>query len=183
VSARAELAPDAAMVLGIAATAMPFARTRQEEAERWLRVLRLHGDVGATLQALGVSEGALQVSGDMDRERSAGFGGGERHEGTAGERPASADAGDGESADAGDGESADAGERAASDGGKRDVVARVSERAAERAAGRGAAGVTTTDVLVAVMEVYGANFDAVLRAHGTDRDEVLERLGGEATSS
>src|ERR1019366_7136527 len=45
------LAPDAAMVLGIASTAMPFARTREEEAERWLRVLRLHGEVGIALQA------------------------------------------------------------------------------------------------------------------------------------
>ena len=34
------------MVLGIASTAMPFALTADEEAEHWLRVLRLHGDVG-----------------------------------------------------------------------------------------------------------------------------------------
>ena len=27
------------------------------------------------------------------------------------------------------------------------------------------------------MHVYGEAFDRVLRAHGTDRDEVLERLG------
>jgi hypothetical protein len=27
------------------------------------------------------------------------------------------------------------------------------------------------------MEVYGADFDHVLRVHGTDRDEVLGRLG------
>ena len=47
------------MVLGIASTAMPFARTADEEAERWLRVLRLHGEVGAALQALGVSEDSL----------------------------------------------------------------------------------------------------------------------------
>ena len=50
------LAPDAAIALGIASTAMPFARTPEEEVERWLRVLRLHGQVGITLQALGVSE-------------------------------------------------------------------------------------------------------------------------------
>src|SRR5271156_2921548 len=50
------LAPDAAMVLGIAATALPFARTPEDEAERWLRLLRLHGEVGTALQALGVSE-------------------------------------------------------------------------------------------------------------------------------
>jgi hypothetical protein len=28
--------------------------------------------------------------------------------------------------------------------------------------------------------VYGEDFDRVLRVHGTDRDEVLERLGLEA---
>jgi hypothetical protein len=39
-------------------------------------------------------------------------------------------------------------------------------------------GVGTSEVLLAVMEVYGEDFDRVLRAHGTDRDEVLERLGG-----
>ena len=58
-SAVPTLAPDAALVLGIAATAIPFARTPDEEAERWLRLLRLHGEVGVALQALGVSEGSL----------------------------------------------------------------------------------------------------------------------------
>jgi hypothetical protein len=52
-------APDAALVLGIAATAIPFARTPEDEAERWLRLLRLHGEVGAVLQGLGVSEASL----------------------------------------------------------------------------------------------------------------------------
>ena len=58
VNAGPALAPDAAIVLGIASTAMPFARTPGDAAERWLRVLRLHGEVGAALQALGVSEGS-----------------------------------------------------------------------------------------------------------------------------
>ena len=55
-SARPLLAPDAAIALGIASTAMPFARTPDDEVERWLRVLRLHGQVGIALQAIGVSE-------------------------------------------------------------------------------------------------------------------------------
>jgi hypothetical protein len=64
------LAPDAAMVLGIAATAIPFARTPEDEAERWLRILRLHGEVGAALQALGVSEDSLRARREeVDGER------------------------------------------------------------------------------------------------------------------
>jgi hypothetical protein len=125
------------MVLGIASTAMPFARTPEDEAERWLRVLRLHGEVGIALQALGVSEGSLQVQEEgTDRAHTA---------------PASVD--------------------------DRDVVAQVTEDAGHIASRRGANGVATTDVLMAVMHFYGADFDRVLRAHGTDRDEVIERLG------
>jgi len=52
---------DAAIVLGLAATAMPFAFSVQDEAERWLRVLRLYGKVGCALQALGVPEGPLDT--------------------------------------------------------------------------------------------------------------------------
>jgi hypothetical protein len=134
VNAEAALAPDAAMVLGIAATAMPFARTPEAEAERWLRVLRLYGEVGTALQALGVSEGSLQTaSEDIDRERTA-------HAGNADDR---------------------------------DVVAQVTEDSVHIASRRGATGVTTTDVLMAVMHIYGADFDRVLQAHGTDGAELL----------
>jgi hypothetical protein len=133
------LAPDAAMVLGIASTAMPFARTPEAEAERWLRVLRMHGEAGIALQALGVSEGSLQAQG----------------EGVARERAGSARVDD------------------------RDVVARVTEDAVQLAGRRGATRVATTDVLMAVMHVYGADFDCVLQAHGTDRDEVIERLSAQ----
>jgi ATP-dependent Clp protease ATP-binding subunit ClpA len=137
VNAEAALAPDAAMVLGIAATAMPFARTPEAEAERWLRVLRLHGDAGVALQALGVSEGSLNAHGeDTDRERAA-------HAGSADDR---------------------------------DVVAQVTENAVHIASRREATGVTTTDVLMAVMHVYGADFDRVLQTHGTDREELLAQL-------
>jgi hypothetical protein len=133
VSPGSALAPDAAIVLGIASTAMPFARTPEAEAERWLRILRQHGAVGVALQALGVSEGPLGGSPDRDRT------------------PAGVE--------------------------DRDVVAQVTARAVHLAALRGAARVATTDVLLAVMDVYGESFDRVLLAHGTDRDEVVARLG------
>lgn len=135
------LAPDAAMALGIAATAIPFARTPEDQAERWLRVLRLHGEVGSALQALGVSEKPL----------------GAPHE-----------------------EGAEGGRKAvATNRQRRDVVALVGEYAACIADERGETGVGTTDVLLAVMQVYGTVFERTLRAHGTDADEVLERLGVE----
>jgi hypothetical protein len=134
VNAGPALAPDAAIVLGIASTAVPFASTPEDAAERWLRVLRLHGQAGAALQALGVSEGPLR--GPYEREAAA---------------PARGD--------------------------DRDAVARVLEHAVRCARRRGAGGVATPDLLLAVMEVYGADFDRVLRVHGTDREEVIERLG------
>ena len=135
-------APDAAMVLGIAATAIPFARTPEDEAERWLRLLRLHGEVGSVLQSLGVSEEPISlhpVNGHDDPAASAAGGAG-----AGGER--------------------------------RDVIALVGEGAARIAAERGAAGVATTDLLIAVLQVYGPVFEHALRAHGTDTEEVLERL-------
>ena len=57
-----KLSQDAAIVLGLAATAMDFAHSREDEAERWLRVLRMHGRVGEALQALGVSEAPLMTA-------------------------------------------------------------------------------------------------------------------------
>jgi hypothetical protein len=133
---RPVLAPDAELVLGIAATAIPFARTSDAEAERWLRVLRLHGEVGVALQGLGVSE--VPLAPDVGREH---------------EHPGHPHAGD------------------------RDAVAHVTEQATRIASRRGATGVATTDLLMAVMQVYGEDFERVLWTHGTDRDEVLERLG------
>jgi hypothetical protein len=55
------LSQDAALVIALAGTAMPFAHSREDEAERWLRTLRLHGQVGSTLQALGVGEAPLMT--------------------------------------------------------------------------------------------------------------------------
>jgi hypothetical protein len=125
------LAPDAAMVLGIASTAMPFARTREEEAERWLRLLRLHGEVGIALQGLGVSEVPLpHESPNLEADLA-----------------------------------------------RADAVSAVTERLAQIVDEREVHSVGTTEVLMAVMHVYGEDFDRVLRAHGTDPEEVLERLG------
>jgi hypothetical protein len=137
VSARPLLAPDAAIALGIASTAMPFARTPDDEVERWLRVLRLHGQVGIALQAIGVSEVPL-TGADEGSEHGAAT-------------PAGADHGD--------------------------AVARVTEHAVRIAEERDRRALTTTDILLAVMHVYGEDFDRVLQEHGTDREEVLERLG------
>jgi hypothetical protein len=56
------LSQDAALVVALAGTAMPFAHSAEDEAERWLRALRLHGQVGAALQAIGVGESPLMTS-------------------------------------------------------------------------------------------------------------------------
>jgi hypothetical protein len=146
VSAAPTFAPDAALVLGIAATAIPFARTPEDQAERWLRLLRLHGEVGVALQSLGVSEGSLD------------------------KRPAPREpAYPGAGAGASDRPGAGASEQG-------DVIAIVSDRAVHTAVERGASGVGTTELLIALLEVYGEVFERTLRAHGTDADEVLERL-------
>jgi hypothetical protein len=137
------LAPDAAIVLGIAATAMPFARTPEDELERWLRLLRLHGEVGTALQALGLSEGPLPEPGERSVARR----------------------------------------QAPADSSPRDAVALVTEQAVSVAGERGAHALTTADLLLAVMRVYGDDFDRALRAHGTDRDEVLAELGSRRAAS
>ena len=55
------LSQEAAIVLALAETTIPFAVSPEDEAERWVRVLRLHGNVGAALKALGVSEAPLST--------------------------------------------------------------------------------------------------------------------------
>ena len=57
----AGLSQDAAIVLALADTAIPFAVSPEDEAERWVRLLRLHGQVGSALQALGVGEAPLST--------------------------------------------------------------------------------------------------------------------------
>jgi hypothetical protein len=116
------------MVLAIASTAMPFARSPEDQAERWLRVLRLHGEVGIALQELGVSEDSNGHSNGSVQPVEG------------------------------------------------DVLAEVTEHAVGIAARRGG-GVTTVELLLAVMGVYGEHFGRVLEAHGTDCQELLDRLG------
>jgi len=55
---------DAAIVLALASTTLPSAFSALDEAERWLRTLRLHGRVGAALEALGVAPAALETMAD-----------------------------------------------------------------------------------------------------------------------
>jgi len=54
-----ELSQDAALVAALAGTAMSFSHTAEDQAERWLRALRLHGRVGSAMQGLGVGEAPL----------------------------------------------------------------------------------------------------------------------------
>lgn len=131
----ATLSRDAAMVLGLAGTALPFARTQEDEVERWLRVLRLHGDVATSLQSVGIGEAALQRP----------------------HKPVSSPGLGREPSDT-------------------DAVDVVTERAGRIATDHGAASISTTDVLRAVMDVYRDEFDRVLESYGTDRAELLERL-------
>src|SRR3954463_11711308 len=53
------LSQDAAIVLALAETAIPFAVSVEDEAERRVRLLRLHGQVGLALQSLGGAEAPL----------------------------------------------------------------------------------------------------------------------------
>ena len=61
------LSQDAALVVALAGTAMPFAHSAEDEAERWLRALRLHGQVGSALQALGVGEAPLMTGSEPEQ--------------------------------------------------------------------------------------------------------------------
>ena len=60
---RTPLSQDAALVIALVGTAIPFAHSAEDEAERWLRAMRLQGDVGTLMQALGVGEAPL-ITGD-----------------------------------------------------------------------------------------------------------------------
>jgi hypothetical protein len=129
------LSQDAALVVALVGTAIPFAHSAEDEAERWLRAMRLHGQVGSTLQALGVGESPLMNGGEHDQPE----GHGTPPLGT-------------------------------------EVLEQVTDRAAEVATERGAENVGTTDILFAVLDLYGELFERALYLRGTSRDELVERL-------
>jgi len=54
------LSREVTIALELADTTVPYARSRQGEAERWLRILRRLERTGAALGALGVSDGPLE---------------------------------------------------------------------------------------------------------------------------
>jgi hypothetical protein len=127
--------------VALAGTAIPFAHSAEDEAERWLRAMRLHGQVGSTLQALGVGESPLMTGSEHDHSGG---------HGTPNLGP--------------------------------DVLDDVTRRATEFAQARNADNVGTTDILFAVLDVYGRLFDRALYMRGTSRDELVERLTAAASS-
>ena len=66
------LSQDAALVVTLAGTAMAFSHSAEDQAERWLRALRLHGQVGSALQALGVGEAPLMTGSETDHSEGHG---------------------------------------------------------------------------------------------------------------
>lgn len=64
------LSQDAAIVLGLAGTSLPYTRDEHDASERWVRILRLHGVVGVAMQALGVGEAPLETPADAPPVRA-----------------------------------------------------------------------------------------------------------------
>jgi len=127
------LSPDAAIVIGLAATALPFAESAADELRRWVRILSLQGEAGRALQRVGVT--------DVDVELPA--------------------------AECADAIGPDA---------HADALTRITHAATAIAADREAGNVSTVDLLLAVMMVYGDAFDRELRAHGTSATALIECL-------
>jgi ATP-dependent Clp protease ATP-binding subunit ClpA len=63
-----------------------------------------------------------------------------------------------------------------------DGIEQVCEKAWEIAHQHGGGLITTGHLLLAVMSLYGAEFDRVLQAHGCDREELAQRLGASFVS-
>jgi anti-sigma B factor antagonist len=121
----------AGLVLGLASTAMPFAGSLDEQAERWLRLLRCHGTAVLVLASLGITERPLERG------------------------PATTNVPSDHSDEAAE---------------------RVAEQALREAEERGARKVNTTDVLSAVLSVYGEAFERALQRHGCAGWQLRELL-------
>jgi anti-sigma B factor antagonist len=137
-SAQPALCPDAAIVFGLAATALPFAESTTDELRRWIRILSIHGEAGRALQRVGLTDAGMDFS--------------ETHTGN----PTGSSTGPEARADS---------------------VTRVTRAATAIATDREATTVSTVDLLLAVMMVYGDAFDRELRSHGTSSTELIECLG------
>ena len=125
---------DAAVVVGLAAAALPFAESAADELRRWIRILSIQGEAGRALQRVGLTDGAAELP-----VAPAGYPvGPESHA---------------------------------------DSVTRVTRAATAIATDREAGTVSTVDLLLAVMLVYGDAFDQELRVHGTSSIELIECLG------
>lgn len=137
-SRRPALSTDAAMAIGLASTALPFAESPLAEAERWLRILGRHGDAGRALCGSELSDASRSEPSSVVDPAPIGL--------------VKRDI--------------------------RDVIERVIARAALGASRRRESKIGTGDLLLAVMEEYGPDFDRVLRANGVDKAAVIERVGG-----
>jgi hypothetical protein len=81
VARKPELSEDAVTVLALAGTAVDFAGSAEQEVERWLRTLRLYGEAGIVLQAMGVREEPIEERGTAPGAPAAAGGDGESAEG------------------------------------------------------------------------------------------------------
>ncbi len=133
--AQTPLCPDAEIVMGLAATALPFAESLADELRRWVRILSAHGEAGRALQRVGLTDTAIELP---VPDGGVGAGGLRAHA---------------------------------------DSVTRVGALAGALAADREAVTISTVDLLLAVMMVYGDAFDHELDARGTSSIELIECLG------
>jgi anti-sigma B factor antagonist len=129
------LCPDAEIVIGLAATALPFAESPADELRRWVRILSAHGEAGRALRGVGLTDTTIELP-------------------------------------VPDGGVGSGGLRA-----RADSVTRVRALAAALADDREAATISTVDLLLAVMMVYGDAFDHELDVHGTSSLALIECLG------
>lgn len=57
---QARLCPDAEVVMGLAATALPFAESAADELRRWIRILSAYGEAGRALRRIGLTDTAIE---------------------------------------------------------------------------------------------------------------------------